>query len=131
MFAVDPTDPVTTQQSTDHFTILVYAIVSGFIAICTLIGIALPLLLRQNRKIDETKEQITNGHSTHIRDDLDNLKDIVMSNQANNDRRFNTQSDFLIGLGERIGMQEDTLSRHTIDKMKQEIRESKETNHNE
>lgn len=48
----------------------------GFIALCGLLGTVMPVWLAQRkhgRAIGEIKDQVSNDHSTNLRDDIDEL----------------------------------------------------------
>lgn len=55
-------------------TLLASVIAGIFLMIATLIGLVIPLYRRTDQVRDQvaaTKDQITNSHETHIRDDID------------------------------------------------------------
>lgn len=57
--------------SNDHFSVIVGAIVSGFIAVIGLVGILVQRQNSTNRKVEAAQFAITNGHPEHLRDDID------------------------------------------------------------
>lgn len=54
--------PNPAEVSNDHFAIIVSALVAVFVALCTLGGIVLPLLIKARNAAAAANEQVSNNH---------------------------------------------------------------------
>lgn len=69
----------------------------------TIGAVALPLLLRQNRKLDAVHEQVSNSHESNLRDDIDAIRQEVARGFGQMHHRLNLlQSDLAWERQERI-----------------------------
>lgn len=75
LLAVDPSDPLPAQTSSDHFTIIVTLIGSVLVALIGAGVTITSLLLSNRRKTEEVNYAVTNDHEKPLRDDMDGKHD--------------------------------------------------------
>ncbi|MDP4333237.1 hypothetical protein Q7F20_07620 [Curtobacterium sp. A7_M15] len=68
---VAATAPNPAEVSNDHFGIIVGGIVAVLVALCTLGGIVLPLLIKARNDAAVARDQTANNHESNLRDDMD------------------------------------------------------------
>ncbi|MFE9254027.1 DUF2746 domain-containing protein [Streptomyces sp. NPDC006879] len=89
-------------------TVQVSLITAGGTVLVTLLGIAAEFLRRQTRALNEVREhtqeardQVSNTHSTNLRDDLDSVMyriDRVLAGQERHDEALRAQAEDIAGL---------------------------------
>lgn len=68
-------EPNPAEVSNDHFAVIVGGIITVLVALISLAGIILPLLLRARKDAAVARDQTANNHDSNLRDDMDGKHD--------------------------------------------------------